>query len=289
MHTAEHIFARALQNAGVNLHVLMVDTASGSVGTAIFKEKIDYAVLTKAEHETNAVVREGLKIEVETFADLNEAKAKFPNLRLYEERLKGKESFRLVKIGDYDYAMCKNEHVDDTSQIKAFVLKRVSYPNAQTKIEFFASDVAIDYLVALNDTVMEQGTADNFESEKIADRYRNALKDTSKCGSALEEFFSAMLASGKRVFRLKESEINIFYKTAKSYVEENPGECVTLLNKTQITCVWGDKCTIDMEGMGRALKESSAMSGVVKKNSINGRINDEPSAFKIIKRFIGAV
>ncbi len=288
LHTAEHIFARALQNLGIDLHVLKVDTESGPIGTAIFKEKVELSALANAEHEVNRVISKGLDVSIETFSNLEEAKAKYPKLRLYEERLQGKESYRLVKIGDYDFAMCKHEHVSNTAQIKAFSLKQISYPEGQTKIEFLAGEDAMEYLLDMNERAIEQSIMHNFEPGEIAAKYSQTEERQRKLEKELEELFDAMFSEGQRIFYSKELNVSRLYKFAKKQIDKNEESYVILLNSAQIACMSGSSCDLDLIGLGNTLKELGLLEGAIKEHSINGRISDSKKAYEAIKGFISS-
>ncbi len=286
LHTAEHIFARALQNLGVELHVLKVDTENGPVGRAIFKERIESKTLSKAELAANRTLSKGLEVNVEFFNTLSDAKGKFPKVRVYEERLESKDSLRLVKIGDYDFAMCKRQHVDNVLQIKAFALKSVSYPEGRTRIEFVVGEEAIDYLLNMNAGAIEQGIARNFNPGEIAAKYAQAEKRNKDLEGELKDLFYAMLNAGQRLFYYGDLDVGNFYKFAKRYVESNEGEYAILLNKNQITCVCGNKCEFDLGGLAKALKDSSLFEGVVKERTMNGRITEGDNVYGVVKEFI---
>jgi alanyl-tRNA synthetase len=286
LHTAEHIFARALQNLGVDLHVIKVDTENGAVGNAIFNEKIGPELLWKAEREVNAVVSKGWEVSEEACSSLDEAKAKYPKLRMREERLEGKETFRLVMIGDYDYSMCKNRHVGNTSQIRLFTLKNVSYPESHTKIEFLAAEDAVEYLLGIGDGAIGAGIAHNFEPVNLPKMYEKGLQGYAESEAELSTFVEAMLKDGKRVFKVEGIEISKFYKVLRKYIDKNDESYVVFLNERQLLCLWGSKCKTDMAGLGKALLDSSQLTGAVKEGSINGRIKDSEKAYGIIDRFL---
>ncbi|MEM3827022.1 MAG: hypothetical protein QXR58_00270 [Candidatus Micrarchaeaceae archaeon] len=287
LHTAEHIFARALQNLGVNLHVEKVDTESGSVGIAIFREKVDQNTLLKAEAEVNSAILDALPVNEFTFRSIEEAKQEFPKVRLNEERLQGQESLRLIKIGDYDFAMCKHQHVSNTSQITAFALTKISYPEGHTKIEFLASADALGYLQKINDAVLSISQQRNFAPEKIAEKYILAESEIQKLEERIKNLFDAMVSTGQAVFYIKGFEVSVFYGYAKRYIEKSGSARLALMNEKQVLCLSGSESRLDMQELGKALKDGAGFEGGIKEHSLSGRISNPDRAKEIIAEFLG--
>ena len=285
LHTAEHIFARALQNLGVDLHVEKVDTESGSIGIAFFREKIDLDTLSRAEMEANKEISSGLTVSEHVFKSIEEAKAEFPAVRLNEERLEGKESLRLIKIGDYDFAMCKHQHVSNTSQIGAFALVNVSYPEGRTKIEFLSGNDALYYLLRIKSAVLGIAHPRNFPSEKISERYASAESEIKRLEKLIENIFAAMVGAGHNVFYAKGVEISSLYSYAKGYVDKNEYAQLALINESQVLCLTGSQNKLSMERLGKALEEGAGFKGGIKEHSLGGRISDPDKANVMIITF----
>lgn len=285
LHTAEHIFARSLQNLGVDLHVKKVDTESGNVGSAFFKEKVSIDKLLAAEREVNLVIPKSLQVEEYIFNSIDEAKAKFPTLRFNEERLQGKESMRLVKIGEYDYAMCSRAHAENTSQIRAFALCGVSYPGGDTKVEFLVGEDAIDYLNVINNSVLKLSTSYNFTPDKIEEKYLSILSKNKDLEKDLATFFTSMLNSGQRVFLIKNFEIGMLLDYAKEHIKRNAGDFIALINESRVLCLSGANNRLDLSELSSILK-SAGFEGGIKEHSLSGKILDPDAANKIIADFL---
>ncbi len=286
LHTAEHIFARALQNFGVNLHVIKVDTESGATGTAFFEEKIDVGTLLQASAEVNNVIRKALSVSERFFDSIEKAKLEFPSLRLNEERLQGKEKLRLVKIGDYDFAMCKHLHVENTSQIIAFALSSVSHPDGKTKIEFLAANDAIDYLSKIGSSAILTSTKYNFPATAIGDKYKAMVSHEEELRKEIASLLSAALDSGARVLYLKEFEIGALYEQARKHILRHTSESISLIGDSQIICLSGESSPLDFRALGDRLSQEGLFSGAAKDHSLNGKITNPHRIKSLVEEFI---
>ena len=152
LHSAEHIFSRSLQNLGLKIEVLKADTfrADGK-GFLIVSGKIQMEQLLLAELNVNSVIHKNLDTSIEVFENIKLAESKYPNLRFNEGRLKETKNIRVVKIGNFDVCACKNEHVTNTGEIKAFAIVDISYLRGDTQIEFKTGLDVVTYLIKIND------------------------------------------------------------------------------------------------------------------------------------------
>lgn len=88
LHTAEHLFARSLQNQGIEISVRKVDTErEDGIGEAFIKGIIPLEKLLIAEQAANKAIESSLEVSSENLEDINKAIEKFPNLRFNKEML----------------------------------------------------------------------------------------------------------------------------------------------------------------------------------------------------------
>ncbi|MGC8478351.1 MAG: hypothetical protein ACP5NE_00260 [Candidatus Micrarchaeia archaeon] len=288
LHTAEHIFARALQNLGIDLHVVKVDTESGALGSAIFAENIGIEILQKAEEEANKVIRQALTVSEQFFESIEEAKLRFPSLRLNEERLKGKEKLRLVQIGDYDFAMCKHPHASNTSQIIAFSLASVSHPEGKTKIGFFAGNDALDYMSKIAASALRLSVRHNFDSTSIEERYSALSENNEKLKSEIETLLFHELEIGTRVFYLKNFDISDIYESVRKYLSRNTKENICIIGDSQVMCLGGSSSSLNMKELGAILSKEGIFNGGAKEHSLNGKIADPERAKTLVSEFLSS-
>ncbi len=146
-HTAEHIFARALQNmlGSESIQVLKVEHL-GDVNKVYIRCKgltmddVHNAMLT-----VNRIIDENRSVIEHTFPSLDEAKSRFPELRAYDARISGR--VRVVEIDGYDYSACTREHVSNTRECGFFIVKSVSRERDVSRVEYLVDDLAKQYAI----------------------------------------------------------------------------------------------------------------------------------------------
>ncbi len=276
LHTAEHIFARCLQNQGVSLKVRKVDTErSDGIGEAFFEGTMPLEKLLSAEQATNRIICQGLDVKSEEFGTVEEAKERFPELRFNEEMLSGVKGITVVKIGDFDFAACAKKHACNTSQIVSFAISSVTYPSGETKMMFRAGQDAVEYSLGVKGRVLGIASSDNFEAERIGERYsalKQSLQGLSEDNSGIIE--AALRSIAKPVIYVKVSNLNLFYKQANEYVEKMPDKYFIVFNDKQLLGLKGSGCAADMAKIGNDLKGIGAFVGAVKADSISGKVLD---------------
>ncbi len=287
LHSAEHMFARSLQNLGINVKVIKADTfrADGKA-FLLLQGKIPSTRLFEAEINVNAVIPQNLKTTIETFDDIDAATKRYPNLRFNEERLKDTKNIRLVKIGDFDVCACKNKHVENTSEIEAFVIIGLSHLGGETEIEFKAGRDAINYLLSNNDDVLELGQQNNFNPKEIKKAYNKLLKDLDQTNQEIEKTFLQLLKNSENKFiEVGDLSLSRFYKTMNNFAKSNPDRSVILMSSSQLIAIKGASNDSDFKAIGERLREKKAFVGDVRSDYINGKILDYDEAKLVLAEF----
>lgn len=284
LHSAEHIFARAIQNTGLEIRVIKADTfRQDGRGLLLIEGKLPVANLFEAEKTVNENIPNNFKVSTEMFDTVRQANAKYKTLRFNEERLKEVKNIRVVKIGDFDICACKNKHVENTSEIGAFAIVNVSYLGGDTEIEFKASKDAIRYLSKINDEVIRLGQDGNFKAPDLAKNYKRISTNLSETEEELEKAFVQLMKNSQtRVIDAGELKLSRFYKALNAFVKEDPARSVILMTKTQIVGIKGAENKTDMKSIGDKLRERKAFVGDVREDYINGRILDLSEANLIL-------
>ncbi|MFN4336431.1 MAG: DHHA1 domain-containing protein [Candidatus Nitrosocaldus sp.] len=146
-HTAEHIFARALQNmlGSESIQVLKVEHL-GDVNKVYIRCKgLCMDDVHKAMLTVNRIIDENRSVIEHTFPSLDEAKDRFPELRAYYARISG--MVRVVEIDGYDYSACTREHVSSTGECGLFIVKSVSRERDVSRVEYLVDDLAKQYAI----------------------------------------------------------------------------------------------------------------------------------------------
>lgn len=284
LHSAEHMFARSLQNLNLKINVIKADTfREDGRGFLVVEGKIPLDKLFEAEGKVNAEIPKNLKTSEEVFSDINLAKARYPNLRFNENRLKDTKNLRVVKIGDYDVCACKNKHVESTFEIVTFAIVDVSYLHGNTEIEFKASADALGYLMRINESVITISQEHNFKSLEIKNRYANLVKNSEEDDIELTRMFLAFIQKSQDKFiDMGDVKLSRFYKTINGFVKDNPQKSVVLLSKSQFLAARGPQNTSKLKPIGERLKEKKAFVGDVRDDFINGKVLDYSEAILVL-------
>ncbi len=147
-HSGEHLLVGSLYKLVPGLKVVRVVHEDTGVDKAFLRYDgdIDWETVVEAARMANRAITDDLPFHVEVFGSLEEARARYPGLRAYEERLGDKEFIRVVRIGDYDASACINPHVERASEVRLVVprlLRRVR--SGLYELEFYTGERAVEY------------------------------------------------------------------------------------------------------------------------------------------------
>jgi alanyl-tRNA synthetase len=149
-HTAEHAFIGSLQKIlNKTLSVRKVEHKD-SYNVAFINAseiQVDFKKISMAQKEVNRLILEGRKILHHSFASMNEAKMKLPNLRANEARLVDAEKITVVEIEKHDVAACSMEHVNNLSECIFFLVTSLSKNGSDYEIKFMVGKNAMDEAV----------------------------------------------------------------------------------------------------------------------------------------------
>lgn len=275
LHTTEHVFARSLQELGLDIHVRKADTArENNVGEVFIKEIIPIDKLLEAERGTNGRITEGLDVSESVFPGLDAARGAFPKLRFNEDRLpdieKSGNEIRVVRIGDFDFSACKQAHAANTGEATVFIITDVSYLKGETKITFEVGNEALKELMDLEDSLVSLGMKYNFKPRQISKHYeslRDSLDDSRKCQ---RELFSLILDSGKKIVDVGSVRMADFYGVMEDFLKRNPSRTLFVISESQVFIAKGQESSYDVIGLGGEL-EKVGFKGKIQEESINGR------------------
>ena len=275
LHTAEHIFARALQEQGLNIHVRKADTyRSDNIGKAYVKEIIPFEKIIEAEKAVNAKIIENLAVTEENFENLEDAIKKNPKLRFNEDRLDKEKQIRVVTIGQYDFSACKHRHVKQTSEIMMFTVKRISYLGGETEIEFLAGYDALLFLLQIKNEVLKSAMDRHFVPEKISVYIKNENERVIEVEKEEKEMLYRLLENNHNLIILKGVKISKFYGELNYFIKTHSDMCIGITNLQQITIMKGKNCKTDLLKLGEKLKTLN-FSGSINESSINGKADEK--------------
>ncbi|MEM0446373.1 MAG: DHHA1 domain-containing protein [Candidatus Nitrosocaldus sp.] len=146
-HTAEHLFARALQNmlGFDSIQVLKVEHTDDVNRVYIRCKELSMDQIYQGMLTVNNIIDEGRVVREYTFTSLDEARKRFPDTRAYEARISG--SVRVVEIDGYDHSACIREHVSNTRECQFFIVKGISRERDLIRVEYLVGDDAKHYAI----------------------------------------------------------------------------------------------------------------------------------------------
>lgn len=275
LHTAEHIFARALQEQGLDIHVRKADTyGDDNVGKAYIKEIIPMDSLFSAEKTVNLKIWENMHVSERTFGSLKDAVESVPKLRFNQERIDENKEVRVINIGRYDFSACSHRHVNDTSDIICFALKRVSYLGKETEVEFLSGLDALKFLLDIKDATLKAAAEGHFipgEIGRYLQKTKESLEETER---EEKEILFRLIEKSSGLIEVKGVKLSKFYGEISAIVKRDPARCIAITNGQQLTIIKGNDCGTDLVGIGSRLKEAG-FSGNINESTINGKADEK--------------
>ncbi len=174
-HTAEHVFMRGLQNR-LKVKPLKVEHKGMRGKITLEVEKLDWSLISEVVYETNRVIFEGRSVKEHFFQSLDEAKSRFPNLRAYEERIRGQ--VRVVEVEGYDWTACSRQHAKNTSEAKLFYVKDFSSKRRGLyEIDFSVADEAVKDISKNLEELGAASTSLHCKPWEVYERVNSLLKE----------------------------------------------------------------------------------------------------------------
>lgn len=288
LHSAEHVFARSLQNLGLDIHVRKADTDEpGDFGKAFIKETIPIEKIEEAAESTNTELSKNLEISEYEFENMAKALEKFNKLRFNEDRIDKEGRIRVIKIGDFDYSACKHQHVKNTGEIGLFVVTKVKYLGGETEIDFLAGKKAAEYAIKQSNAALDVSMHNNLSINQInrfIDDLKARLKGSEKEG---EDLLRLLLSESKSsILVLKGVKLSEKMPTVSKFLKDNPDRCVALLNETQIFISRGEKNSTDIKTAAENLKAENLFIGSYDDMHLSGKLTDVDRVKEAILNFI---
>lgn len=284
LHSAEHIFARALQNLGHEIHVRKADTdGPDKVGKAFIREILDLKAIEDAVSATNAEISKNLEITEYSFENLDSALKKFGKLRFNEERIDKETSVRVVKIGEFDYSACRHEHVKNTSEIGLFLVTRVKYLGGETEVEFIVGKTAEDYAIKQANTQLEIYAQTNSSLDKVNELVSSLKNKANENYSEVKALFEHLIKESKdNIFFIKNVKLSDKLDVMAKVIKENPYRCMALMNENQLFISKGPENKTDIPSIAAELKKRGIFTGSSDESHMSGKVTDAEAAISVL-------
>lgn len=133
MHTAEHIFFKALEKQvkGLQLEKIKLDETESSL--FVMAEGLSWDIIFRAEELANQIIRENRKVSIHETTKANIEK--FPGLRVKLERIEG-ENVRVIEVENHDFSACSGKHCETTAEVKNILITKFRKSPAGYEIRF---------------------------------------------------------------------------------------------------------------------------------------------------------
>ncbi len=260
LHTGEHILMASLIKLGrsFDLDKILIDENGGKLfvsGEASLRDVAD------AEKIANSVIRECRPVRFHLFGSVDEARKKFPALRIKEEKVKG--SLRVVEIEGFDASACSGTHAANTAEVgvvKVFWLNRHS---GSSILEFDVGERAIERMAALSNNALEVSEALGTEPHKTAVAASNLKLRAKSLYDNLRRVGKIAAASVKiepsTIGEMKLYSANLsgmadkeeVVKLGKSIVQKEPNAVAVLVGGFEepffVVCARGSSVSADMK------------------------------------------
>lgn len=214
-HTAEHVFMKALTER-IDVRPLLVQQGGWSGKIIVRGEEPTWPVIADALVEANLVIMEGRRVLIHVFEDIEGARAEFPELRAYEERIK--PPVRVVEVEGYDWAACIRDHAENTRESWGIIVDGLSsLSGGRYELSFHAGPDAVRRLALilreLGISVRKLNTSIESLSEAVGALVDKAdelkLKVRSLGRSVIDGYSTVKAASGKPVRMIRAGALNI--------------------------------------------------------------------------------
>lgn len=283
MHTAEHIFFKALEKQAKNLKLEKIKLDEEESSLFVMAENLDWDIIFKAEQEANQIIRENRKVSIHetTKKDIN----KFPGLRIKLERIEN-ETVRVIEIENHDFSACSGKHCETTGEVRNILITKFRKSPAGYELRFKVD--AEKELFELTRTARLAMETLGAEQDKIIPTINNLKAENESLKKAMKS----------QKIEVKEEKIsgllfvyNVFEGMDKKLLIEKANEFVQgktvlcFLNKTdtlQVMIMVSEDSGKDASVIIKSLNEKLGGKGGGKKNFAMCSV-DEKDAEKVLK------
>ncbi|MGC8969351.1 MAG: DHHA1 domain-containing protein [Conexivisphaera sp.] len=195
-HTAEHVFMRALTKR-LDVFPVLVEHDGWTGRIVVRGAEPTWHDVAVAVEEANLVIMEARPVSEMTFATLEEAKAAFPGLRAYEERIS--PPVRVVEVQGYDWAACSRRHARDTSESWGIAITDIrSLSGGRHELRFSAGPAAAAAFSAILREAGLAARALNAKPDSLREQLEGALHRL-EASRAAQRSLARALIRGPRI------------------------------------------------------------------------------------------
>lgn len=179
MHTAEHIFFKALEKQVKELKLEKIKLDENESSLFVMAEKLDWETIFKAEELANQIIRENRKVSIHETT--KKEIGKFPGLRVKLERIEG-ENVRVIEVENHDFSACSGKHCETTAEVKNILITKFRKSPAGYEIRFKVDAEKELFELARTSRL----TMDALGTEKVIPTINNLKAETESLKKAMK-------------------------------------------------------------------------------------------------------
>lgn len=262
LHTGEHLLMASLVGLGRGLELdkIQIDENGGKLfvnGAVSLKD------IAEAEKTANSVIGEARPVKTHFFENVDEARQKFPRLRIKEEKIAGR--LRVVEVEGFDASACSGTHVASTGEVGCVKAVWLNGAGGKSIIHFETGRNAVEKMFGLSNVALEVSEVLGTEPHKAATAASN-LKARAKTLYDVLRKVGKIASSSVKIEPVKIGDMHLYSanltgmsdkddvsKTAKRLLAADPKSVVVLVGGFDepffVLCARGTQPAVDVRGL----------------------------------------
>jgi alanyl-tRNA synthetase len=191
-HSGEHLLFSTLSKINPELELVKI-AITPKKKSFIVRGEMSWALLARAQAEANAAIASQLPIS-EVWVSKDSPLVK--EIRIKVERIHG-DKIRIISIGDIDKAACAGVHVQNTRELKALLVMKISSarPTGDCEIEFQTGRDAIDSALGLSTISLQASESVGANPEDLVKALDNLKSELESKKMALKRYSKETMSS----------------------------------------------------------------------------------------------
>jgi alanyl-tRNA synthetase len=191
-HTGEHLLFSVLSKINPELELVKI-AITPKKKSFIVRGEMSWALLARAQAEANAAIVSQLPIS-EVWVSKDSPIVK--EIRVKVERIHG-DKIRIISIGDIDKAACAGVHIQNTRELKALLITKLSSarPAGDYEIEFQTGRDAIESALSLSTISLQASESMGANPEDLVKALDNLKSDLEGKKQTLKKYSKETLAN----------------------------------------------------------------------------------------------
>ncbi len=191
-HTGEHLLFSTLSKINPELELVKI-AITPKKKSFIVRGEMNWALLARAQIEANAAIAAQLPVS-EMWASKDSPIVK--EIRVKVERIHG-DKIRIINIGDIDKAACAGVHIQNTRELKAILITKLSSarPAGDYEVEFQTGREALENALSLSIISLQASESLGANPEDLIKALDNLKDELENKKLALKRYSKELLAN----------------------------------------------------------------------------------------------